>query len=212
MGKQIKADDQISDSIMERAKEEEKYYNNLYDFAIAVSRANERSFEGEEPKKIANGLRKVMNTFLSLCLYSPDSIDVGCKNNTVMHTQKAAEEVKREEEKKKEEVKEEETKTKLRLISGKFLEIDSEGWGLCPECTGKVLKVTEVTRIENFPVYCKKCKAEHVVNWWNAKKQRIVYKRYVNDSAIRQSALKGTSFRSFQNSGSSATERAAIRE
>ena len=200
MGKQGKTDDQISDSILERAREEEKYYNNLYDFAIAVSRANEMSFNGANPYKIANILRKLLESFYSLCLYDPEIIKKGMEK----HTEEVAKKVEKE-------VDKIEDKEIVLMGKGNMLEINEEGWGLCPMCSSKILKVTSVTRLENFPVYCKRCKADHVVNWWNAKKLRIEYKRYVNDNAIIENAFKGTGLKSFRYTGYSATERAAMR-
>lgn len=182
-----------------KAKEEEKYYNDLYDFALTISKANENSFEGVEPYRIANTLRNSLEVFFSLCMYDPELITIGKEK----HFEKVKEEVKKELDVKPEQKLE-------KKCEGKFLKINAEGWGLCPECNTKVLKVTSITRLENFPVYCKKCKADHLVNWWNADKQRIIYKRYVSDSAIRNSAMKGTGLRAFMNSRTSATERVAI--
>lgn len=95
-------------------------------------------------------------------------------------------------------------------IPDNFLRIDKSGWGLCPVCGTRVLKVTATTRLENFPVFCKRCRADHLVNWWNADNQRILYRRYVNDRYLREQALKGTGLTSFRNTGSSATERVAV--
>ena len=91
-----------------------------------------------------------------------------------------------------------------------FLRIDKDGWGLCPVCRTRVLKVTATTRLENFPVFCKRCRADHLVNWWNADNQRIMYKRYVNERYLMEQALKGTGLRTFQNTGLSAPERVAV--
>lgn len=40
-----------------------------------------------------------------------------------------------------------------------------EGWGLCPKCGGKCIKVNQDTILVNHPAYCKKCKTESIVTW-----------------------------------------------
>lgn len=42
------------------------------------------------------------------------------------------------------------------------------GWGVCPECGRKIMKLANTTVIVNFPAYCKSCKREVVVSWWDA--------------------------------------------
>ena len=188
------------DYVMAEAVEDCKYYDDLYSFSITISKANEMSFNGAKPYKIANILRKLLESFYSLCLYDPEIIKKGMEK----HTEEVAKKVEKE-------VDKIEDKEIVLMGKGNMLEINEEGWGLCPMCSSKILKVTSVTRLENFPVYCKRCKADHVVNWWNAKKLRIEYKRYVNDNAIIENAFKGTGLKSFRYTGSSATERAAMR-
>ncbi|HCC35417.1 MAG TPA: conjugal transfer protein [Ruminococcaceae bacterium] len=40
-----------------------------------------------------------------------------------------------------------------------------ENWLLCPACNGKTrVKLREDTVLENFPLFCPKCKQETVVN------------------------------------------------
>ena len=184
----------------EDAKKEEYYYDLLYKFAVDISKANEKSFDGYEPYIIANDLRKSLESFFELCMYDPDLITLGKQRFSEKIKQEVAEELKAAEQKQQEK----------KVYQGKFLQIDAEGWGLCPVCDTKVLKVTSITRLENFPVYCKRCKADHLVNWWNAKQQKILYRRYTNDNAIRDKALKGTGLKQFRYTGSSATERAVI--
>lgn len=187
-----------------KAKEEAAYYDMLYEFTGIVTRANEMSFEGWEPERIAKKLKKALDAFLLLCM-----------SDSIVEEKKKKESKKKSENDKKipEAVEEKppEGQQRERIIPSNFLRIDEKGWGLCPVCSSKVLKVTSVTRLENFPVYCKRCRADHLVNWWNANNQRILYKRYVNDRYIREQALKGTGLKSFLNTGSSATERAAMR-
>ena len=177
------------------------YYDMLYDFSCLVSRANEQSFEGLEPKRIAGLMLKSADAFLKLCMVE----------NLTPKEQKKEQPKKVKEEQPKETIVEE---TKQRTLPDNFLKITPDGWGLCPVCGNKVLKVTSTTRLENFPVFCKRCRADHIVNWWNADEQRILYKRYVSDRYIRDradAAYKGVGYRNYQNTGMSATERVAMK-
>lgn len=194
MGKVQEYDSIVADS-------ELKYYDMLYEFACVVSKANEKSFEGETPEKIAKILKKSAAAFCNLCMI--EDLVQEKENKPVEEPQRSRKEAP--------EPKQEPAQSPKRSIPDNFLVIDPDGWGLCPVCSGRVLKVTATTRLENFPVYCKRCRADHLVNWWNATNQRIYYKRYINDNHLRNQALKGTGLRSFQNSGSSATERMAVK-
>ncbi len=194
------------------ADAEVKYYDMLYNFAGVVSKANEQSFEGWEPKMIAKTLRKSSEAFCSLCMidgmeHKPVE-EKAEQSKTVAGKRKSP----ADSEDKPTTAKEAEEPVMLpeRPKPGNFLRIEN-GWGLCPVCSSKVLRVTMTTRLENFPVYCKRCRAEHLVNWWNAEHQRIAYKRYINDSHLRNQALKGTGLQSFRNNRGSATERVAVK-
>ena len=39
------------------------------------------------------------------------------------------------------------------------------GWGLCPKCGGRCIKVNKNTILVNHPAFCKKCKTESIVTW-----------------------------------------------
>lgn len=185
------------------ADEEIRYYDMLYDFASVVTKANEQSFEGMTPKHIAGTLRRSAEAFCRLCM-----IDTIAENKEPDRAQEGPQKHEEESQVSDQEVIQEQQEE--RPIPGNFLHIDKNGWGLCPVCGTRVLKVTATTRLENFPVYCKRCRADHLVNWWNADNQRILYKRYVSDRHLREQALKGTGLTSFRNTGSSATERVAV--
>lgn len=184
----------------ESANEDIKYYDMLYDFASVITKANEQSFEGLEPKQIAGTLRRSAEAFCQLCMI--DAI-TGDKRQGKPGEHKEEPQIPERESP--------ERQQEMKSIPDNFLKIDKNGWGLCPVCGSRVLKVTAATRLENFPVFCKRCRADHLVNWWNADNQRILYKRYVNDRYLREQALKGTGLTSFRNTGSSATERVAVR-
>lgn len=182
----------------ENADMEVKYYDMLYEFAGVVTRANEQSFEGRKPEAIAARLRKSVEAFCRLCMI--DNLKADKKQEERQVKQQDHKEIRTVPEQKQEE----------KPLPDNFLRIDKDGWGLCPVCRTRVLKVTATTRLENFPVFCKRCRADHLVNWWNADNQRIMYKRYVNERYLMEQALKGTGLRTFQNTGSSATERVAV--
>ncbi len=40
-----------------------------------------------------------------------------------------------------------------------------EGWGLCPVCGKKCIRINEKTVLSDFPMFCKWCKRDYVVNW-----------------------------------------------
>lgn len=186
------------DDMYENADMEVKYYDMLYDFAGVVTRANEQSFEGRKPTYIAARLRRSAEAFCSLCMikdFTGDKKQEESRNELQEHKEARLIPNQKQDEK---------------PLPDNFLRIDKDGWGLCPVCQNKVLKVTATTRLENFPVYCKHCRADHLVNWWNADNQRIRYKRYVNERYLMDQALKGTGLRTFQNTGSSAPERVAV--
>ena len=173
----------------------------LYDFAGVVTKANEQSFEGLTPKRIASTLRRSAEAFCRLCMLDTLTGD------------KKQDEAGEKPQEHKEELPERESpiaQTEEKPLPDNFLQIDENGWGLCSVCRSKVLKVTATTRLENFPVFCKRCKADHLVNWWNADNQRILYRRYVNDRHLREQALKGTGLYSFRNTGTSSPERVAM--
>ena len=182
----------------ENADMEVKYYDMLYEFAGVVTRANEQSFEGRKPEAIAARLRKSVEAFYRLCMI----------DNLKGDKEQEERQGKLQDQKETRTVPDQKQEDKPRPDN--FLRIDKDGWGLCPVCRTRVLKVTATTRLENFPVFCKRCRADHLVNWWNADNQRIMYKRYVNERYLMEQALKGTGLRTFQNTGLSAPERVAV--
>ena len=40
-----------------------------------------------------------------------------------------------------------------------------DGWGLCPTCGQKCIKINDKTVLENYQMFCKRCKRDHLVNW-----------------------------------------------
>ena len=93
---------------------------------------------------------------------------------------------------------------------------EENGWGLCPVCRKKILKLTSTTKLINFPAYCKSCKVDYMVSWWNIENKDIAYTRYVNNkhyinrADIRSYAMRGTGVNKFLNTNTSSTERVAL--
>ena len=42
-----------------------------------------------------------------------------------------------------------------------------DGWGLCPTCGKKCIKVHDNTILVNYPMFCKACKRDYMVTWKN---------------------------------------------
>ena len=194
------------------------YYDMLYDFACLVSKANEWSFEGNEQKAIANKLRNGLDAFVHLCMLEkldPNEKKIEKVSEQQKEEPKTMAEPTEPELQKEEPVEEKAAiKSKKKPLPNNFLKITPDGWGLCPVCKNKVLKVTYTTRLENFPVFCKRCRADHIVNWWNADMQRIMYKRYVSDRYVREQAekaYKGVGYKRYLDTGVSSTERVAMK-
>ena len=40
-----------------------------------------------------------------------------------------------------------------------------DGWGICPKCGKKCIRLRPDTILARFPMYCKACKGEYAVNW-----------------------------------------------
>ena len=83
-------------------------------------------------------------------------------------------------------------------------------------CRKKMLKLTSTTKLINFPAYCKSCRTDYMVSWWNVDNKDIAYtryvnnKRYINREDIRSYAMRGTGLGSFLSTNTSATERVAM--
>lgn len=180
----------------EIARNEEQYYDVLYNFAQVAVKANDMALDGYTPTQIASKLRKASDAFVLLARWD---------------------EVKKTGPKKKTEPEKPEEKPEqpAEPLPDNFAR-DENGWLLCPVCRKKLLKITSTAKIVNCPVYCKSCKAEYILSWWNIENKEIVYTRYVNNkhyidrADIRSKGMQGTGIQSFRNTGTSATERIAM--
>ena len=122
----------------ETIKDEVKYYEVLYNFAHVVLRLNEQAMDGEPIKNIEPHIHRLIPAFMMLC--GADS---------------SGEIVKKPKKKKL-------PKPKTVLQSNLLVR---DGWGLCPKCGGKCIKVNPDTILVNHPAFCKKCKTESIVTW-----------------------------------------------
>lgn len=178
------------------AQDETQYYDMLYNFAQVAIKANDMALDGYSTNQIAKKLQKSAEAFYLLC-------KADLKENAIVHKEK------RKQEQKKSEVKEPEP------LPDNFIKEDN-GWGLCPICRKKMVKLTSETKLVNFPAYCKACKSDYVVSWWNVENKDIAYTRYVNNKHfidrkdIRSNAMKGTGVNSYLRTNTSATERVAM--
>lgn len=183
---------------MKRQFDDGAYYDILYDFAGVVMKANMKAVEtGAAPNQIAAIFRKTANAFMNLCLI--DDI-----------TMKWAE-TKPEPEKTPEFLPVEETRPNNMIVR--------DGWGMCPDCGRKMVKVNTDTIIVGCPCYCKHCKTEFVINWRNdsefkefAKpKEHYRQPRQMSEIEIYDRSVSGNGLKNFLYTGTSSTERVAMK-
>ena len=55
-------------------------------------------------------------------------------------------------------------KIKKQIQNKNNLEV-RDGWGICPECGKKCIRVQDDTVLVKYPMFCKVCKKEIIVNW-----------------------------------------------
>ena len=188
-------------------KEELKYYDVLYDFASVVVRLNEQALDGETKKNIEKRICRLIPAFTTLC---------GMDANGKIDVSKAGPLKKPGPKPKVEPTPQPESKAEPEPLPSNFMKEDN-GWGLCPICRKKVLKLTKTTKLIDFPAFCKSCKTEYIVSWWNVENKDIEYTRQVNNTHyvdrrnIRSEDMRGTGVKSFINTRTSATERVAMR-
>ena len=117
-----------------------KYYDMLDSFDTAVMKINNKAADGEEPKKIQRMFLKLLPAFMLLC-GGDGSIE---KLKIIKEPQKRGPK----------------PKTVLQ-INLKIM----NGWGICPTCGKKCIKVQDNTILVNYPMFCKFCKRDYMVNW-----------------------------------------------
>lgn len=188
------------------AKEDERYYDTLYNFANVAIKANDMAMDGYSTNQIAKRLQKSAEAFFLLC--KMDKVEVKKKDEK----KKAPDQI---EEKPQEEAQTTPVQQDPEPLPDNFIR-EENGWGLCPMCRKKMLKLTSTTKLINFPAYCKECRTDYMVSWWNVDNKDIAYtryvnnKRYINREDIRSYAMRGTGLGSFLNTNTSATERVAM--
>lgn len=182
----------------EMIRDEVKFYDTLNSFADVLYRINEQASDGETKKNIEKKMCRLIPAFTLLCGVSLD--DVPKKSSKKVQPVEVLEPPKKEPEQ----------------LPSNFIKEDN-GWGLCPVCRKKIIKLTSTTKLIDFPAYCKSCKAEYIVSWWNVESKDIEYTRYVNNTHyvdrrnIRNDGMKGTGVKHFMNTRTSATERVAMK-
>ena len=188
-------------------KEELKYYDVLYDFASVVVCLNERALDGETKKNIQKRICRLIPAFTTLCgMDANGKIDASKVEPAKKRGRKPKAEPDPEPALPKEEPE---------PLPSNFMKEDN-GWGLCPICRKKIVKLAKSTKLIDFPAFCKSCKTEYIVSWWNAENKDIEYTRQVNNTHyvdrrnIRSEGMRGTGVKSFINTRTSATERVAM--
>lgn len=191
----------------EEIKDEVVYFDTLYDFTSVISRLNNKAFDGVERNALQKNFCKLIPAFTLLCgVDAEDSIDI-----TNVGTRKKCGRPKKKEQEPTPEPKQEEPEQ----LPENFLK-ENEGWGLCPVCGKKMVRLTGTTKLVDFPAFCKSCKDEYLVSWWNVDAKAIEYTEYtrpprrITREDIRHEALKGAGLRSYSNTRTSATERVAM--
>lgn len=178
--------------------EEILYFDTLYNFAQVAISANDMALDGYSIKKIAQKLQKSAEAFYLLC--KPDEVKPRKKPK-----KKEPERV----------IEKMQQMPEPEPLPENFAR-DENGWLLCPVCRKKLLKLTSTTKIVNCPVYCKSCKTEYLMSWWNIENKEIAYTRYVNNKHfidrkdIRNSGMQRTGVSEFIRTHTSATERVAM--
>ena len=181
------------EALRQQAQDEEKYYDMLYSFTQSMVAANDMAADGCETKLIAKRLQRAAEAFYLLC--KTDTV----KAKKVGRPKKQAEPKQPEPE----------------PLPENFIK-EENGWGLCPVCRRKMFKVTGTTKLVNFPAYCKSCRSDYVVSWWNVDNKDIEYTRHVDNRHfidrrdIRSRGLQGSGLHTYQRTGTSATERVAM--
>lgn len=193
----------------EDIRDEVKYFDTLFDFASVIMRLNNKAFDGVAKNAIEKNFCKLIPAFTMLCgVDIENDIDI----SEVGNRKKGGGRPKKKEQEPTPEPKQEEPEQ----LPENFLK-ENEGWGLCPVCGKKMIRLTGTTKLVDFPAFCKSCKDEYLVSWWNVDKKEIEYKEYtrpprrIAKEDIRHEALKNAGLRSFTNTRTSATERVAMK-
>lgn len=147
-----KKSDILDQKGMERQSTDGAYYDILYNFAGIVTKANMRALSsGDAPKQIAAILRPTVNAFMRLCLIDEERAEHPKEEKIepkLVLPSKTQEEHKR--------IVHTALKSNLKTRNG---------WGLCPKCGRKCVKVNENTILVNHLMFCKSCKKEYPVTW-----------------------------------------------
>lgn len=120
------------------SKDEVKYYEVLYNFSQVILRLNSGAMDGDSIEKIKPHIHRLIPAFMMLC--GADSSG----------------EIAKKPKKKKL------PRPKTVLQSNLLVR---DGWGLCPKCGRKCIKVTDETILVNHLMFCKSCKNDYSVCW-----------------------------------------------
>lgn len=187
-----------ADFLSEAVFNEMTYLETLDNMAGTINKINDIAMEGEPTGTLQKYVKRLFPTFIVLCGINPEDLKEEPPEDKV--------EVAPEPEPVPEEPEQ---------LPDNFIK-EENGWGLCPVCRRKMIKLTASTTLADFPAYCKACRAEYFVSWWNVEGKDMEYKRYVNTRSyisrkdIRSEGMKGTGVQGFLRTRTSATERVAM--
>lgn len=193
------------DFLSEKAFDEVTYLEALNNMTQLMNQINGiAENDGEQIQTLQKYIKQLFPTFTALCGINPEEL-----------TQERPEEQQEVAPEQPPELEPEPVKEEPEKVPENFIK-EENGWGLCPVCRKKMIKLTDTTKLMDFPAYCKACRSEYLVSWWNVERKEIEYTRYVNKKQyidrndIRSEGMKGTGVKGFMRTRTSATERVAI--
>lgn len=193
-----------------------EYYDTLDEFSKELIKLNMSAAEcGASKKMISNKVTRLSEQFYYLCAGSSGRLGRPKEESPKVVEKIIEKVVEVPVEKIVEKIVEVPAKPKPEEIPDNFMR-EERGWGVCPICGKRLLKLTNSTVIKNMSMYCKMCRAEYIVSWWNVKDKDFHYKRYVNHEYFFQhddiysEALKGNGVGTYRRTGRSSTEHVAV--
>lgn len=183
-----------ADFLSEAVFNEMTYLETLDNMAGTINKINDIAMEGEPTGTLQKYVKRLFPTFIVLCGINPEDLN---------------------EEPLEDKVEVEPVQPEPEPLPDNFIK-EENGWGLCPVCRRKMIKLTASTTLADFPAYCKACRTEYLVSWWNVENKDMEYRRYVNTRSyisrkdIRSEGMKGIGVKGFLRTRTSATERVAM--
>lgn len=139
----------------EEIQDEVRYFYALDQFAGVIRTLNKEAFDGIPKAAIEKNICRLIPAFAMLCgMTATGEIDI----MRVIPTGKIGRK------KKAEPPKQEQSKPQPRTMLQSTLKA-RDGWGMCPKCGKKCIKVNDNTILVNYPMFCKVCRRDYIVTW-----------------------------------------------